>query len=76
MWLKENGKIKFKKFSLAGTGGQCLMVPPEIVDGKIPVFLYNMGGAFMNIIISLISLVLFFIFTNFPFLSFTLSLSK
>jgi len=74
MWLKENGKIKLKKFSLAGTGGQCLMVPPEIVDGKLPVFLYNMGGAFMNIIVSLISLVLFFIFTNFPFLSFTLIL--
>lgn len=25
MWLKENGKIRHRRFSLAGTGGQCLM---------------------------------------------------
>ena len=25
--------------SIAGTGGQCLMAPPEMRDGKIPVTL-------------------------------------
>ena len=69
MWLKKDGKIKFKKFSLAGTGGQCLMVPPEIIGGKLPVFLYNMGGAFMNIISSLLLLIFYFIFNNSPILS-------
>lgn len=47
---KEDGKYKFGKYKLAGTGGQCLMAPPELVDGMIPYRLYNMGGAIMNLI--------------------------
>lgn len=54
MWVKENGKIRFRRFSLAGTGGQCLMAPPDLQDGKIPVVLYNLGGALMNIIAALV----------------------
>lgn len=54
MWLKENGKIRHRRFSLAGTGGQCLMGPPDLQDGKIPVILYNLGGALMNMITALI----------------------
>ena len=54
MWLKENGSIRFKKMSIAGTGGQCLLVPPELKDGKIPVMLYNFGGALLNVIASLV----------------------
>ncbi len=52
MWIKENGKIQLRRFSIAGTGGQCLMAPPKMKDGKIPVTLYNMGGALMNLIVS------------------------
>ena len=29
MWQKENGRIRLRRFSLAGTGGQCLLAPPE-----------------------------------------------
>lgn len=54
MWIKENGKLKLKRYSLAGTGGQCLMVPPDMVDGKFPTVLFNLGGSIMNLIISLI----------------------
>ena len=54
MWLKENGKIRFKNMSVAGTGGQCLMCPPDLKDGKIPVMLYNFGGALLNLIASFI----------------------
>lgn len=50
MWVKKEGKLKLKRFTLAGTGGQCLMSPPDLVDGKIPVILYNLGGALMNLI--------------------------
>ena len=50
MWLKENGKIVHRRLSLAGTGGQCLMAPPERTDGKIPVVLYNLGGCIMNLV--------------------------
>ena len=49
-WVKTEGKIRFKRYTVAGTGGQCLMVPPEPVDGKIPVVWYNMGGCIVNLI--------------------------
>lgn len=52
MWLKENEKLVRKRLSVAGTGGQCLMTPPEMKDGRIPVVLYNLGGSLMNLIAS------------------------
>lgn len=58
MWLKENDRIVLRKLSLAGTGGQCLMVPPQMQDGKIPVILYNLGGCIMNLVASAVSLVI------------------
>ncbi len=54
MLLKENGKLVSKRLKIAGTGGQCLMSPPEMVDGKFPVMLYNMGGSVMNLLVSLL----------------------
>ena len=54
MLLKENGKLVSKRLKIAGTGGQCLMAPPELVDGKFPVVLYNMGGSVMNLLVSLL----------------------
>ena len=49
MWLKEGGSLKLKRLSIAGTGGQCLMCPPEMADGKFPYILYNLGGVLMNL---------------------------
>ncbi|MCI7129011.1 MAG: hypothetical protein MSA09_00300 [Lachnospiraceae bacterium] len=69
MWMKENGKIRLKRFSLAGTGGQCLMSPRDLVDGKIPVILYNLGGSLMNVITGFVFLFLFFVFDSIPILS-------
>lgn len=60
-WVKENGKIKFRRFKVAGTGGQCLMIPPDLVDGKIPVKLYNFGGVIFNILASLLAVVIFIV---------------
>lgn len=61
MWVKLDGKIRFKRFSLAGTGGQCLMVPPDMVDGKIPFVLFNLGGVLMNLITAAICMVVCFL---------------
>lgn len=61
MWLKEDGKLRLRRLSLAGTGGQCLMVPPEMVDGKVPVVLYNLGGSLMNIGASLLFMAAYFL---------------
>ena len=46
MWIKQDEGIKLRRLSIAGTGGQCLMTPPENKEGKIPVVLYNLGGVF------------------------------
>ena len=61
MWLKENNKIVCRRLSLAGTGGQCLMVPPQMQDGKIPVILYNLGGCIMNLVASAVFLIIYFL---------------
>jgi len=50
MWVKQGGKLHFSRYSLAGTGGQCLLAPPEMKDGKYPYKLYNMGGSLVNLI--------------------------
>lgn len=59
MWLKTGEGIKLKKLSIAGTGGQCLMTPPDMKDGRIPFVLYNLGGSLMNLITSLLCLGLY-----------------
>ncbi len=56
MWLRDKGRIRFKKLHVAGTGGQCLMTPPDLKDGKMPVMLYNFGGVLLNMITSVILL--------------------
>ena len=40
MWVKLDGKIRLKRYSMSGTGGQCLMAPPDMADGSFvsPVF--------------------------------------
>ncbi len=49
MWIKQDGKLRFKKLNLAGTGGQCLMAPPDWRE-DFPFVLYNLGGVLMNLI--------------------------
>ena len=56
MWVKEDGKLRLRRLSIAGTGGQCLMSPPNMADGRIPLVLYNLGGSIMNIIAGLLFL--------------------
>ncbi|MCL2037280.1 MAG: M50 family metallopeptidase [Oscillospiraceae bacterium] len=52
MIIKENGRLKFKRFSIAGAGGQCLMSPPKSIKGEYPFALYYLGGGLMNFIAS------------------------
>lgn len=55
--IKREGRLHLKRYSLAGTGGQCLMDPPDLVDGKIPVFWYNLGGSVLNLIAALLGII-------------------
>ncbi len=54
MIILNHQQLKIKRFTLAGTGGQCLMDPPDLMNTHLPVILYNMGGCLFNIIFSLI----------------------
>ncbi|MDE6648729.1 MAG: M50 family metallopeptidase [Muribaculaceae bacterium] len=57
--LKEDGKFRIKKFAVAGTGGQCLLTPPDLPLEDIPTGWYNFGGILANIILLLIALPFF-----------------
>lgn len=52
--VRDGDGCHFRKHSLAGTAGQCLMAPPELVDGRIPYVLYNLGGSLANLLLSAI----------------------
>lgn len=59
MLMKEDGKLVHRKLKIAGTGGQCLMSPPEMVDGKFPVVLYNLGGSIVNLVVTAVAIPVF-----------------
>lgn len=69
MLVKERGQLRFKRMSLAGTGGQCLLCPPELQGGKIPYVLYNLGGSLMNLVLSLLCFLLYLLWRGVPYLS-------
>lgn len=56
--IKENGKFKLKRYGIPGTAGQCLMMPPDLRDGKYPFVIYNFGGVIVNALTSLISILI------------------
>ena len=61
-FIKKDGKLLVKKYNVAGTGGQCLMSPPEMKNGTYPFVLYLLSGSLLNFLASAISLAIFFIF--------------
>lgn len=77
-WERMEGtkeRILFKRFSLTGTGGQCLMAPPDFKNGNIPVVLYNLGGVLLNIITAVICLGIYFAIPDGSYLSIIMLLS-
>lgn len=57
----ENEGYKFKKMSIAGTGGQCLLDPPGQLGDSYPYKLYNYGGVILNLITSILAIGLMFL---------------
>ena len=60
MLVEQDGRLRLKRLSIQGTGGQCLMGPPDLVAGRIPYRLYNLGGVLANTLVSLAAAVLAF----------------
>ena len=60
--INRDGRLQWRNFELAGTGGQCLMAPPDKPLEEINTRWYNAGGVLANILIVLLSLVLVWAF--------------
>lgn len=60
--INRDGRLQWRNFELAGTGGQCLMAPPDKPLEQIDTRWYNAGGVLANILIVLLSLVLVWAF--------------
>lgn len=59
MWMKVDGHLRLRRLRIPGTGGQCLMSLPDMVDGRLPVTLYNFGGALANLLTAALALALY-----------------
>lgn len=54
IFVRKDGKMTLRRYTIPGTGGQCLMEPPS---DEPPYFLYNFGGPFVNLLQGLLLLV-------------------
>ena len=64
--IKEEGKFRFKRFSISGTGGQCLLSPPDGPYEQMPYFWYNAGGVLMNLLTASGALALWIAYPDMP----------
>lgn len=60
MWIKQDDRIRLRRFSLAGTGGQCLMTPPE-EESRAQTLIYNFGGVIANVILAALFALLYWL---------------
>ena len=58
--VKKRDGIKRGRYSLMGTGGQCLLAPPDLVNGSMPYMLNNLGGSLFNLLFAGAALVICF----------------
>ncbi|MGN0061684.1 MAG: hypothetical protein ACI382_04930, partial [Alloprevotella sp.] len=48
MVVKEAGGLRLRRYNIAGTMGQCIMLPPSASEAT-PYFWYNAGGILVNL---------------------------
>lgn len=63
-FIRCNGQLTVKHFSISGTGGQCLLSPPDVDPEHTPVFWYNMGGVMLTLFLVLAAIPLFWVFAH------------
>ena len=49
LFRDKEGRLSFRRYTLAGTGGQCLLSPPDWSE-DFRCVLYNLGGVLMNLL--------------------------
>lgn len=57
--VSQRGHMAWKRFHIPGTLGQCLMDPPESLDGKYPATLYHLGGSLLNLLTAVLCFAIF-----------------
>ena len=60
--ISKDGHLQWRNFEMVGTGGQCLLAPPDKPVEQIDTRWYNAGGVLANLIIVAIALVLLWAF--------------
>ena len=56
--IRKDGRLRWRNFELSGTGGQCLLAPPDKPIDEIDTRWYNAGGVLANILLSIVGIVL------------------
>ena len=69
MLVQEDKHLRLKSLSIAGTGGQCIMLPPAWSEERFPFVLYNLGGALMNFLTGALFFLLYWFVPLHPFVS-------
>lgn len=65
--VAQDGRLRLKRYKLAGTGGQCLLAPPGSPDDRVPYFWYYAGGVAANLLSALLALGLWAWVDGMPF---------
>lgn len=70
-FINDYGRVRIKRFAVAGTGGQCLLSPPDGPVETIPTGWYNVGGLLANIVVLAVAVPLLWVDKN-PFVQMSL----
>lgn len=62
--VRSENQIVIRRSGSMGTGGQCLMIPPEGKGYSCPYVLYNFGGSLINLLLAVICLPVYFIWPS------------
>ena len=60
--IRQDGRLRWRDYELEGTGGQCLMAPPDKPLEEIDTRWYNAGGVLANVITAVLAIVLVWAF--------------
>lgn len=62
--LRRDGRFIVRRFNIPGTGGQCIMLPPDGDAADVPFIIYNAAGVAANILLTAVAAALFFIYID------------
>ena len=60
-FIREAGRLRVKRFAIAGTGGQCLLSPPEVAAERVPTIWSNRGGVVANLLLLAVAVALLWV---------------